>query len=114
MPGMSGLPTGLSSTLRAAAAFALATSETIGGRRLRGGRRVLLPQGQLTFQVGDLFLRLRDPLRLFADLSIAFGQFPPKPINLMLQPLCSVLAACTRWPRHAPHGTPIGSICTAP
>jgi len=114
MPGMSGLPTGLTSTLRAATAFALAAGKAIGGWRLRRGRRVLLPQGQLTFQVGDLFLCLRDLLRLFGDLPIAFGQFMAKPLNLVLQPLRSVLAARAFRPRHAPHGTPIRSICTAP
>jgi hypothetical protein len=107
MPRMSRLSTGLSSTLCAATAFALAPSKTIGGRRLRRGRGVLLPQGQLTFQVGDL-------LRLFRDLSIAFGQFIAKPLNLALQPLRSVFAARAFWLRHAPHGTPMGSICTAP
>jgi hypothetical protein len=84
---MSGLSTGLSSTLRAATAFALATREAIGGRRLRRGRRVLLPQGQLAFEIGDVFLRVRDPLLRLRQLPLAFRQFATKPIILSLQPL---------------------------
>ena len=41
--------------LHAATSVALPPCEAIGGRRLRGRGRVLLPQRQLSFQVGDLF-----------------------------------------------------------
>ena len=74
----------------------------------------LLSQSQLTFQVDDLFLGLCDLLGLFRDLSIAFGQFTAKPFHLVLQTLLSVFALPSLGPRHAPHGTPIGSICTGP
>ena len=118
---MAWLSTRLAPAFHAATAFSLSAGKAIGGRRLRRSRRVLLPQGQLTFQLGDLFLGLRDLLRflgdllrLFGDVSIAFGQFAAKPINFVLQALRSVLAARALWPRHPPHGTPIGSICTAP
>ena len=98
----------------AATSFARSAGEPIGGRRLRRGRRVLLSQSQLTFQVDDLFLGLCDLLGLFRDLSIAFGQFTAKPFHLVLQTLLSVFALPSLGPRHAPHGTPIGSICTGP
>lgn len=114
MPGMSRLPTGLSSTLRAATAVALAAGETIRRWRLRGRRRILLTQGQLAFEIGDVFLRVRDPLLGFRELPLAFRQFATEPIILSLRPL---LCARVAWPlclRHASHGTPIGSICTAP
>jgi hypothetical protein len=87
MPGMSGLSTGLSSTLCAATAFALATREAIGGRRLRRGGRVLLPHGQLAFEIGDVLLRVRDPLLGLRQLPLAFRQFATKPLILSLQPL---------------------------
>src|SRR6266436_392442 len=114
MPGMSGLPAGVSSTLGTATAFALATREAVGRRRLRRGRRVLLPQGQLALEIGDVFLCVRDPLLSLRQLPFAFRQFATKPIILSLQPL---LYARVAWPlrlRHASHGTPIGSICTGP
>ena len=66
MPGMSGLPTGLAATLRAATAFALAAGEPIGGRRLRGRRRILLTQCELPLQIGDA-------LGLRGNLALAFG-----------------------------------------
>ena len=104
---MSRLPAGLSSTLRAAPAFALATSQAIGGRRLRGGRRVLLPQRELPFQI-------RNALGLLGDPVFTFGELTPQALNLLLQTLPGVLARLPAPFRHAAHGTPIGSICTAP
>src|SRR5712691_11767710 len=98
---MARLAARLPPAFQAATSFPLSAREAVGGRRLRCRRRVLLSQGQLPFQVSDLFFRLRDLLRLFGDLSIAFGQFTAKPLNLVLQPLRSVLAARALWPRHA-------------
>ena len=107
---MSGLPTGLPSTLRATTAFALAAGEAIGGRRLRRRRRVLLAQGQLPFQIGDLFLGLRDPLRLLGVLLPESLIFASQPLDVRIR--CSPLL---RPPfRHSSDGTPIGSSCTAP
>ena len=48
--------------LLAATPLALVARQPIGGRRLRRRRRVLRPQSQLTFEIRDLFLRVRDPL----------------------------------------------------
>jgi hypothetical protein len=107
MPGMSGLPTGFSSTLRAATAFALATSETIGGRRLRGRRRILLTQRELSLQVGDA-------VGLLGNLALAFGELPSQALNLLPQALLGAFALLSLDLRHASHGTPIGSLCTAP
>ena len=107
MPGMSGLPTGLASTLRAATAFALTAGEAIGGRRLRGRRRILLAQRQLSLQIGDA-------LGLLGNLALAVGEFPSQALNLLLQALLGVLALLSLGPRHVSHGTPIGSLCTAP
>ena len=107
VPGMSRLPAGLSSTLRAAPAFALATGEPIRGRRLRRGRRVLLSQRELPFQV-------RNALGLLGDLALTFGELAAQSLNLLLQTLPGVRARLLAPFRHAAHGTPIRSICTAP
>ena len=101
------LPTGLSSALYAATAFPLAAGETIGGRRLRGRRRILLTQCELSLQIGDA-------LGLRGNLALAFGELPSQALNLLLQALLGVVALLSLGPRHAAHGTPIGSICTAP
>ena len=37
-----------------------------------------------------------------------------EPFHLVLQTLAERLCAASLGPRHAPHGTPIGSICTGP
>jgi len=107
MPGMSGLSTGLSSTLGAATAFTLTAGETIGRRRLRSRGRILLTQRELSLQIGDA-------LGLLGNLALAFGELPSQTLNLLLQPLLGVFALLSLGPRHVSHGTPIGSICTAP
>jgi hypothetical protein len=108
MPGMSGLSARLASTLRAASAFALAASETIGRRRLRGRRRVLLPERELTLQVRDAF-------GLLSDLALTLGQLSTQPFNFLRQALLSAVASLRPVrSRHASDGTPIASICTAP
>jgi len=91
--GMTRLPTALPSTLGAATPFALTSGQSIGGRRLRGRRRVLLPQGQLVFQVGNLLFRVRDLLRPLRKLPIAFSQVALQPLILALQPLTFRLRA---------------------
>ena len=106
MSGMSGLPTGLSSALRAATAFALATSETIGRGGLGRRRRVLQSQRELPFQV-------RNALGLLGDLAFTFGELTTQSLNLSLQTLLGVAQLLISF-RHAAHGTPIGSTCTAP
>lgn len=97
---MTRLTTALPSTLGAATPFALASGQSIGGRRLRGRRRVLLPQGQLVFQVGNLLccvrevlLGVRDLLRPLRKLPIAFSHLALQPIILALQPLALRLRA---------------------
>ena len=107
MSGMPGLASGLASTLRAAPAFALATGEPIGGRRLRGRRRILLTQRELALQLGDA-------LGLLRHLALAFGKLPSQAFNLSLQALLGAVAFLSLGPRHASHGTPIGLTCTAP
>jgi hypothetical protein len=107
MSRMSGLPTGLSVTLRAATAFALATGETIGGRRFRGRRRVLLTQRELALQIDDA-------LSLLGNLALTLDEFPSQALNLLLQALLGVGALLSLGPRHAAYGTPIGSTCTDP
>ena len=87
MTWMTWLPTTLPATLRAATPFALASGQSVGGRRLRGRGRVLLPQGQLVFQVGNLLLSLRDLLRPLGQLPIAFSNLALQPTILALQPL---------------------------
>ncbi|MEP7308741.1 MAG: hypothetical protein ABJA98_24810 [Acidobacteriota bacterium] len=114
VPRMTGLSPGLASTLRAAPAFALASREAIRGRRLRGGRRVLLSQRELSFEIRDLSFLLGDLLGLFGDLSLTLDQCVTKAFNLLRQTLSAIVLAPACGPRHASHGTPIGSICTAP
>ena len=84
---MTWLPTALPSTLRTATPFALASGQAVGGRRLRGRCRVLLPQGQLVFQVGNLLVSFRDLLRPLGQLPIAFSNVALQPTILALQPL---------------------------
>jgi len=81
---MTRLPTALPSTLRATTSFALASGQSVGGRRLRGRCRVLLPQRQLVFQVGNLLVLFRDLLRPLAQLTIAFSNLALQPTNLAL------------------------------
>src|SRR4051794_29826772 len=102
---MSGLPSGLASTLRATTAFALATSQTIGRGRLGRRRRVLQAQDELTFQVCNA-------LGLLGDQAFTLGELTTQSLILLLQTL--LVAAPLLSFRHAAHGTPIGSTCTAP
>ncbi len=83
---MTGLPTALPSTRRAATPVALAAGQSVGGRRLRGRCRVLLPQRQLVFQIGNLLVSFRDLLRPLGQLPIAFSNVALQPTILALQP----------------------------
>jgi hypothetical protein len=114
VPQMARLPARLASALRATSALALTTGEAIRGRRLRGQRRILLPQCELPLEV-------RNPLRLlrvllpqafiltsqafqFFGLVRAFGDDRLGPLSLRRAP-----ARC-----HASDGTPIAVRCTGP
>ncbi|HUC77759.1 MAG TPA: hypothetical protein VMS04_20830, partial [Vicinamibacterales bacterium] len=59
MPGMSRLSTGLSSTCDAPTAFTLSAGEAVRRWRLGRGRRILLSQRELPFEIGDPLLLLR-------------------------------------------------------
>jgi hypothetical protein len=115
MPRMSGLSTGLAATLRAATAFALAAREPIGGWRLRGRRRVLLPQCELPFEIGN-------PLLVFGVLLPESFVLLPQPLDLLslARRLVVTDTRIIRVPRcptsadHARYGTPTVSTCTAP
>ena len=104
---MARLSAQVASTLRAATPFAWTAGETIGGRWLRRCRRVLLSECELTLQVRDAF-------GLFGDLPFSLGELLTQSLNLTLQALLGIGALLSLRPRHASHGTPIGSICTAP
>jgi hypothetical protein len=80
MPRMPRLTAGPAPTLGAATAQPLSARKAIGGRRLRRRRRVLLPEGELTFQIVDL-------LGLFGDLLRALVQLLAEPLILATQPL---------------------------
>ena len=102
-------------TLHPPPAFSLLAGEAIGGRRLRGRGRVLLPQRELAFEIGD-------PLLVFDVLPPESFVLLPQALDL-LGPASSLLgtgtritrfARCPTSARHAPYGTPTGSTCTAP
>jgi hypothetical protein len=57
--------------------------------------------------------QVRNALRLLADLALTFGERTAQSLNLLRQTLLGVLARLSVPFRHAPNGTPIGSICTA-
>jgi hypothetical protein len=105
--GMARLTAWLAAALQAPTSFALASREAVGGRRLGGHGRILLAQCELSLQIGDA-------LDLLSNLALAFGELPSQAFNLLLQALLGVLAWLSLGPRHASHGTPIGSICTGP
>jgi hypothetical protein len=107
VPRMAGLAARLAAALAPTAANPLSAGETVRGRRLRGDRRILISQRQLTFQIGDA-------LGLLGDLALALGQLPAQTLNLLLQAFVDVLALLSLGPRHASHSTPIRSICTDP
>jgi hypothetical protein len=104
---MARLSARFASTLHAATSFAWSAGETVGGRWLRRRRRVLLSECELTLQVRDTF-------GLFGDLPFSLGELLTQSLNLTLQALLGIGALLPLRPRHAAHGTPIGSICTDP
>ena len=115
MAGMPRLAARFAAALRAAAPFPWTTRQAIGRRRLRGGRRVLMAQRQLPFQVRDLLLGRR-------QLLVAVLQLPPKTRIFDGERLgrrgrwvmCSAGALGSRPQRcsHSPYGTPITPGCT--
>ena len=58
-------------------------------------------------------LQVRDAFGLFGDLPFSLGELLTQSLNLTLQALFDIGALLSLRPRHASHGTPIGSICTA-
>jgi hypothetical protein len=108
---MSRLSTGLSSTCDAPTAFTLSAGEAVRRWRLGRGRRILLSQRELPFEIGDPLLLLR------ILLSESFV-FTPQPLELVcLTRRLIGIGTRLRRPvsrRHARYGTPIGSTCTDP
>ena len=106
MSAMSRLAARPAVTLPPTTTDALAACESVRGGRLRR-RGVLVPQRQLSFEIGNLLLRL-------GELPLAFGQFTTQALVLSFQPLFGVRVALPSLGlRHALHGTPIKSVCTA-
>jgi hypothetical protein len=68
---MSWLPPGFASTLLATPTRPLLTGQAIRGWRFRGNRRILLLQGELTFEIGNAFRLL---LELFAKAFVLLAQ----------------------------------------
>jgi hypothetical protein len=79
------LPPGFALTLRATPTRPLLTRQAIGGWWLRGNRRILLLQGELTFEIGN-------PLRLLLELFA-------KPLIFLLQLLDLLRLAIVRVAR---------------
>ena len=116
MARMPGLTTRLPTALRAPASCSWPARQTIGRRRLRGGRRVLLSQRELTLQIRNLLRLLRvrfaQPLILAAQaldfLRRALGR---------ARRLANTRLSRSRRARprgfHAAYGTLLVSACTA-
>jgi hypothetical protein len=92
---------------------ALVASQSIRRGRLRRHRRIQPPQRQLVFQIVDLLFRVCELLLGVGGAALRVGQLVAQAIVFSLQ-LLGVIDASTLAPRHAPNGTPIRSICTAP
>jgi hypothetical protein len=105
--GMARLAARHAAALPTPAPDALPTGKSIGRRWFRGRCRILLPEGELS-------LEFSDALGLFSKLSLALGQLSAQALILLFQPLLGVLGPSSLRPRHASHGTPIRSPCTAP
>jgi hypothetical protein len=114
--GVAELATGFAPTLRPASPLPLDPRQAVGRRWLRGGRRVLLSQGELSFQIGDL-------LRLFGDFVAELLVFLRQPLDFVCPTAVTIqrLLRGTRSsnprpsrPRntHAPYGTLMMSACT--
>ena len=111
---MSRLSTGLPATLAAATSFTLPAGETIGGRRLRRGRRILLAQRTLPFEIGDPFLVFRILLPksfVFSPQALELFRLTRGLVDIRIRIRLSRRQASRR---HALYGTPIASTCTAP
>ena len=92
---MARLAARLAATLLTAAALPWPARQAVGGRRLRGGRRVLLAQRQLTLQIGNLFFRVGDVLFRLDDLLLSFGQSFTHVVKVALQSLIAPLQFLT-------------------
>jgi hypothetical protein len=112
--GMSWLPARLPAARVPTASQALSTGESVRRRWLRSDRGVLIAERQLTFKIGDLLLRVRDFFGGLGQPSFALHQFAAETFVLASQPLVGVRTQSSLGPRHASHGTPMRSICTAP
>ena len=80
MAGMPGLAARFAAAPFAAVPLALTARQAVGRGRLRGGRRVLVVQRELPFQVRDLLLGL-------GQLLFAFLQLPPQSLIVDFEPL---------------------------
>ncbi len=102
---MTRLPTGLPSTLGAAPPFAWASGQSIGGRRLRGRRRVLPPQGELPLQISNLLGFLGDLFRLVGVLLTEPFILASQSLDLarvtILDRLRSLIVVRPAWLSHA-------------
>jgi hypothetical protein len=114
---MTQLAARLPATFRAAAPFPLKARETIGRRRLRGRRRILLPQGELALEIRDLSIALCQFLAQALILSLQSLDFLRLAIIAIGGLLRSTRAPVTRPSRplgtHAPYSPLVVSACTA-
>jgi len=112
--GMARLPARFAAALLSTPPDALTTGEAIRRRWFRRNCGVLVTKRQLAFEMGDLLLRVGDFFGRLGQLPLPFRQFAAKSFVLAFQPFLGVVARLSLGARHATHGTPIGSICTAP
>jgi hypothetical protein len=115
MTGMARLAAWPAMTPLSSASDALTPRKAIGRGRLGTRGRILLPQGELPFQIGDSFFVLGvfapQALVLFAEafefacVSLCVVAFGMRPVSFTRRPM---------FARHAGYGTPIESTCTDP
>ena len=111
---MARLATGLATALVPTPSHTLMTGESVRGGWFRCDGGVLVTQSKLTFEIGDLLLRVGDFLGRLRQTSLALRQFAPESLILSFQPFLGGLVAPSLGLRHALHGTPIRSTCTEP
>jgi hypothetical protein len=109
---MTRLSARLAPTFETPTSFTLPAGKTIGRGWLRRGRRILLAQRQLPFEIGDPFLLFRVLLSeslVFLSQALEFVWPPCHLIDISAR-----FRLSWRPPsrRHARYGTPIGSTCT--
>jgi hypothetical protein len=81
--GVTGLPSRLAAALDPTTAYSLTPGETIRRGRFRREGRILLPQGELTFQILDFARLLGDLVRALFQLSTKTLVFVPQPLQLL-------------------------------